>query len=182
MAEHQGRYYALDQRLCVVFVFDGAWRFLFKIDRKSDGPGLYNFISDFNIHPFSDEAKAKFPKRIEELFAQFPYLIHAVRHNSRYVFATISQKDIDHWANIIYDKVTGESKFITEFTEKVVFNSHRGEEIIVTDEYVLAPSQWVDLEKRIKKEMLDDTNRAIFEELLAADMEQNPVLIKYRFK
>lgn len=40
----------------------------------------------------------------------------------------------------------------------------------------------VDLEKRITKEMLDDKQKAILENLLQADMEQNSVLIKYWFK
>lgn len=44
------------------------------------------------------------------------------------------------------------------------------------------PIQWVDLEKRVTKDMLDEKQQAILEELLQADMEQNPVLIKYYFK
>ena len=44
------------------------------------------------------------------------------------------------------------------------------------------PSQWVDIEKRITKEMLDDKQKNVFEELLQAEMEQNPILIKYWFK
>ena len=43
-------------------------------------------------------------------------------------------------------------------------------------------SQWVDLEKRITKEMLNDNQKEVLEELLQAEMEQNPVLIKYWFK
>ena len=104
-----------------------------------------------------------------------------MRHNSKYIFASLYWKDTDHKANIICDKSTGKSKFILDFTEDVEFNSYRGEEIIVTDEYVLMVSQWVDLEKRITKEMLDDKQKVVFEELLQAKMEQNPVLIKYWF-
>lgn len=132
---------------------------------------------------FSKESEYSLSKCVEELFDQFPYLIHSVRHNSKYVFASLTMKDLDEYkANIIYDKSTGESKFILDFTEKVLFNSYRGEEIIMTDEYVLMPSQWVDIEKRITKEMLDDRQKEVFEELLQAEMEQNPILIKYRFK
>ncbi|MDR1170815.1 MAG: 6-bladed beta-propeller [Bacteroidales bacterium] len=132
---------------------------------------------------FSEEAKRTlFNKGIEELFDQFPYLIQAVRHNSKYVFASLSRRDLDHKVNVIHDKSTGKSKYILDFTEQVLFNSYRGEEIIVTDEYVLMPCRWVDLEKRITKEMLDDRNKEIFEELLQAEMELNPILIKYRFK
>ncbi|GHT66323.1 hypothetical protein AGMMS50239_27620 [Bacteroidia bacterium] len=131
---------------------------------------------------FSNEAERFISKKTEELFAQFPYLIQAVRHNSKYVFASLSLEDLNHGANIIYDKSTGKSKFILDFTEQVAFNSYRGEEIIVTDEYVLMPVQWMDLENRVTKEMLDDKNKAIFEKLSGAKMELNPVLIKYRFK
>lgn len=131
---------------------------------------------------FSEEGERILSKTIEELFGQFPYLIQSVRHNSRYVFASLLWKDTDHKANIIFDKITTESKFILNLTENVQFNSYRGEEIIMTDEYILMPSQWIDLEKRITKEMLDDRQKEIFEELLQAEMEQNPILIKYLFK
>ena len=140
------------------------------------------YASEGTTAVFSEEAERNLSKCVEELFAQFPYLIQAVRHNSKYVFASLSLKDLDEKANFIYDKTTGESKFILEFTEKVWFNSYRGEEIIVTDEYVLMPVQWVDLEERITKEMLDAKNQKIFEELMQASMELNPVLIKYWFK
>ena len=131
---------------------------------------------------FSKESERNFTKKIEEMFTQFSYMIQAVRHNNRYVFASLYWKDMDHKANIIYDKVTGKSKFILDFAENVVFNSYRGEEIIVTDEYALAISQWADLETRISREMLTNDQKEIFEELVQADMEQNPVLIKYWFK
>ncbi len=131
---------------------------------------------------FSKESDRSLSKSLEELFAQSPYLIEAVRHNSKYTFVSLYWKDTDHKANIIYDKSTEKSKFILDFTEDVEFNSYRGEEIIVTDEYVLMPCQWVDLDKRITKDMLDDRQKEVFEKLLLAEMEQNPVLIKYWFK
>ena len=131
---------------------------------------------------FSEQPGISFSTIIEELFDQFPYLIHTVRHNSKYVFASLSREGLDDKKNIIYDKSSGKSKYILDFTEHVVFNSYRWQEIIVTDEYVLMPSQWVDLEKRISKEMLDDRQREVFEELLQAKMELNPILIKYWFK
>ena len=131
---------------------------------------------------FSKEADRGLSESLEELFAQSPYLIQTVRHNNNYVFVSLYWKDTDHKTNIIYDKSTGKSKFILDFTEDVEFNSYRGEEIIVTDEYVLMVSQWVDLKKRITKEMLNDKQKEVFEKLLQAKMEQNPVLIKYWFK
>lgn len=130
----------------------------------------------------SKEAERNFTKKKEEMFNQFSYMIQSVRHNNKYVFASLFWKDQNHRANIIYDKSTRKSKYILEFDEKVWFNSYRGEEIIVTDEYALMPIQWVDLEKRITKDMLDDKQKEILEKLLQADMEQNPILIKYWFK
>ncbi len=131
---------------------------------------------------FSQESERDFSKRIEEMFNQCPYMLQAVRHNNKYVFASLFWKNGDQKANIIYDKSSEKSKFILDFAENVEFNSYRGEEMIVTDEYMLMPSQWVDLEKRITKEMLDDRQKEIFEELLQTEIEQNPVLIKYWFK
>lgn len=140
------------------------------------------YTKDGRTTVISKEAERNFTKRKKEIYDQFSYIIQAVRHNNKYIFASLFWKDEDHKANIIYDKSTGKSKYILDFDEKVWFNSYRGEEIIVTDEYALMPIQWVDLEKRITKEMLDDKQQAILEKLLQADMEQNPILIKYWFK
>mgnify|MGYP003488974867 FL=1 len=313
VVEHEDKYYALDKPQCLIFVFDKAGKFLYKIGTKGQGAGEYAFISDFNINPFSgnleilepygrihvysllgdfietkrisypefkvahslaaldndiyvshslfepkkiayfdlnkqellheefeedmaigsysqipyqykdewffyrpfhpivykigkkqleaffkfdfgkytkdgrtavlsQEAKMNFTKNKEEMYAQFSYMIQAVRHNDKYIFASVLWKDNDHRANIIYDKSTGKSKYIIEFDEKVWFNSYRGEEIIVTDQYAMMPIQWVDLEKRVTKEMLNDKQQIILEKLLQADREQNPILIKYWFK
>lgn len=313
VVEHEDKYYTLDKPQCLIFVFDKAGKFLYKIGTKGQGAGEYAFISDFNINPFSgnleilepygrihvysllgdfietkrisypefkvahslaaldndiyvshslfepkkiayfdlnkqellheefeedmaigsysqipyqykdewffyrpfhpivykigkkqleasfkfdfgkytkdgrtavlsQEAKINFTKNKEEMYAQFSYMIQAVRHNDKYIFASVLWKDNDHRANIIYDKSTGKSKYIIEFDEKVWFNSYRGEEIIVTDQYAMMPIQWVDLEKRVTKEMLKDKQQIILEKLLQADTEQNPILIKYWFK
>lgn len=313
VVEHDDKYYALDKPQCLIFVFDKAGKFLYKIGTKGQGAGEYAFISDFNINPFSgnleilepygrihvysllgdfietkrisypefkvahslaaldndiyvshslfepkkiayfdlnkqellheefeedisigsysqipyqykdewffyrpfhpivykiekkqleasfkfdfgkytkdgrtavlsQEAKMNFTKNKEEMYAQFSYMIQAVRHNDKYIFASVLWKDNDHRANIIYDKSTGKSKYIIEFDEKVWFNSYRGEEIIVTDQYAMMPIQWVDLEKRVTKEMLNDKQQIILEKLLQAETEQNPILIKYWFK
>ena len=131
---------------------------------------------------FTKESERDLYKSIDEIFNQSDYLIHSVRHNNRYIFASLSIKDMDDRSNVIYDKATGKSKLISEFTEGVLFNSYRMEEIIVTDEYVLMPTQWVDLEKRVRKEMLNDEQRIIFEKLINSEMEENPILIKYWFK
>lgn len=140
------------------------------------------YTKDGRTAVLSQGAERDFAKSTEEMFDQFSYMIQSVRHNSKYIFASLFWKSENQRANIIYDKSTGKSKYILDFDEKVWFNSYRGEEIIVTDEYVLMPIQWIDLEKRITKEMLDDKQKAILEELLQTDMEQNPILIKYWFK
>lgn len=313
MIIHEDKYYALDKRQRIIFVFDKTGQFLFKIDKKGLGAGEYLFIEDFNINPFtgnmeilepygsihvcdalgnfiekkrvaypgfkvahslaaldsntyvahsmfepkkilyfnldeqkllheefeedmpigsysnipyeyqgdwfffrpfhpvvyrigkerlevffqfdfgeytkegrtavlSQETERNFAKRTEEMYDQFSYMIQAVRHNRKYIFASLFWKSQDRRANIIHDRATGKTKYIYDFDEKVWFNSYRGEEMIMTDEYVVMPIQWEDLEKRVTKEMLDDKYKAVLEKLLEAETEQNPVLIKYWFK
>lgn len=140
------------------------------------------YATDGRTVTLSKETQRNFSKRTEEIFDQFSYMIQSVRHNQKYILVSLLWKDEDHKGNIIYNKETGETKYILNFDENVWFNSYRGEEVIATDEYVLMPIQWVDLEKRVTKDMLDEKQQAILEELLQADMEQNPVLIKYYFK
>jgi hypothetical protein len=140
------------------------------------------YTKDGRTAVLSKEAERNFLKKTEEMYAQFSYMIQAVRHNDKYIFASLLWENENNKANIIYDKSTGKVKYIREFDEKVWFNSYRGEAIIMTDEYVVMPVMWADLEKRVTKEMLDDKQQAILTELLQADMEQNPVLIKYWFK
>ena len=312
---HKGNYYVLDMPQCIIFVFDKAGKYLLKIDKKGQGPGEYNFITDFNFNPYTgnleileptggvkiydslgnfieqkrinypgfmaahyfvaidndthvfhsvsapkkiiyfnlDEKKLlseefeehrslgsysrgpyqyqdewyffrpihpvvykvekeqlkaafrfnfgkyatdgrdvtiinekTFAKKTEEVFAQFSYIIQSVRHNDKYILASLFWKELGEYpgprGNIIYDKATGKTKYIVNFTEGVFFNSTRGEETIVTDEYVLMPTQWGDLEKRIKKEMLSTEQQVIFERLVNAEEEENPILIQYNFK
>ena len=130
--------------------------------------------------------KKPFIEKTEEVFNLFSYMIQSVRHNDKYILASLLWKELGEYpgprGNIIYDKATGKSKYILDFSEGVLFNSTRGEEIIVTDEYVMMPTQWVDLEKRIKKEMLSPEQQVIFEKLVNAEQEENPILIKYNFK
>lgn len=53
MIIHEDKYYALDKRQRIIFVFDKTGQFLFKIDKKGLGAGEYLFIEDFNINPFT---------------------------------------------------------------------------------------------------------------------------------
>ena len=312
---HQNNYYVLDMPQSIIFVFDSAGKYLFKIAKKGRGVGEYGFISDFNINPYTgnleileangpikiydpmgnfiekkrinypgfkavhsltaidkdihvfhskyapkkiiyfnldekkllneefeedmhlgaysgtpyqyrdewyffrpihpvvykvekDQLKAAFrfdfgkyatdgrrvtitkektfAEKTEEVFNQFSYMIQSVRHNDKYILASLLRKELGEHpgprGNIIYEKATGKTKYIVNFTEGVLFNSTRGEEVIVTDEYLLMPTQWVDLEKRIKKEILSADQQVIFEKLVNAKDEENPVIIKYNFK
>ena len=306
---HDDRYYTLDRSQDIIHVFDEKGNFIFKIDKKGQGPGEYNFIEDFIFNPFSgnlelfeaygavyifdlsgnfiekkrieydgfrvahniaaidknthvfyvisepvkiiyfnldegkllhlefeesrelggyvinsfysfqdecfffrpvhpvvykagkerledffkfdfgkytkegrnatftEESKRSLTKQIEEMFAQTSYVIRKVRHNNNYVFALISWKTWDRKTNVIYNKSTGKAKFILDFDEKAMFDPE-----IITDEYVLTICRWVDLEKFITKEMLDDTQKKIFEALVQSKDEANPILIKYWFK
>ena len=127
---------------------------------------------------FSEEVDNNRSKLVEEVFAQFPYVITTVRHNNKYVFATLLWKDPNNKGNVIYNKSTGVAQFILDFVEQVEFNPDN----IVTDEYILVSCQWVNLEKLIKREMLDDKNKETFDKLMMSEIELNPVFIKYHFK
>ncbi|MDR2148138.1 MAG: 6-bladed beta-propeller [Tannerella sp.] len=145
-----------------------AFRFDFGKYTKEGLTGNFNFIK---APPRTREDLA------DRAFSQFSYLIEKVGQNDSYVLAQLSWKELDNYANIIYDKSTGTSKFIPKFEEKVIFKPN-----IVTDEYVLGWCDWVDLEKYVPQSLLDDSSKKVYESLLASEMETNPVLIKYYFK
>jgi hypothetical protein len=308
---HQDRYYALDHPQSIVFVFDRQGKYLYKISKRGNGPGEYNFLDDININPFSGhiellspygliyeydlsessnfvkvsrisypefhaahqfatlskdlyvfystfetkkiiyydidkkellhedceedrdigsfgydniysyhdewyffrpfntsvykigneqleesfrfdlgqytregkklhipkESQRSLQKIDEATFSQYPYWIRKVRRNNQYVLAQLSWGNTDNLVNIMYDRPERKCKYITKFDEEVIF-----EPSVVTDEYVLTWCTWEDLEKYIKKEMLDDAQKEIFEQLLQSPMETNPIIIKYYFK
>ena len=175
------------------YLYDNKWFFfspfhpvVYRLGKEKLEPAFRfdfgKYDTDGRTVTLSKETQRNFSKRTEEIFDQFSYMLQSVRHNQKYIFASLLWKSEDQKGNIIYNKETGETKYILNFDENVWFNSYRGEVVLVTDEYVLMPIQWVDLEKRVTKDMLDEKQQAILEELLQADMEQNPVLIKYYFK
>ncbi len=177
----------------IPYQYQNDWFFFRPIDLevyKLETKGLeVVFRFDFGLDSrkgsdiiFSKESERNYNSSIKAIFEQSPYIIHSVRHNNKYVIVSISINDINNRSNIIYDRVSNKSKLIDTFTENVLFNSYRMEEIIVTDEYVLMPIQWVELEKRVKKEMLNDQQKNTFEKLINSEMEENPILIKYWFK
>lgn len=108
-----------------------------------------------------------------------PYKINLQGQNNRFLLAHISLRNYTPKAGayLIHDKSTNECKYIEQFTESVKFNPRK-----VTNEYVLTWCEHGALENYITEEMLDENNRKIFQKLLDAEDEQNPILIKYYFK
>jgi len=79
--------------------------------------------------------------------------------------------------HLIYDKATNECKYIESFTESVDFLSKK-----ISNEYVLSWCNHGELEDFVSEEMLDETNRQKFKDLMNAKEEQNTIVIKYFFK
>jgi hypothetical protein len=53
MVSVQDRYYTLDRQQHIVHVFDKQGKFIFKIDKRGQGPGEYPFLDDIHFNPFS---------------------------------------------------------------------------------------------------------------------------------
>ncbi|MDR1340555.1 MAG: 6-bladed beta-propeller [Prevotellaceae bacterium] len=51
---YQDRYYTLDRQQHIVHVFDETGKFVFKIDRRGQGPGEYPSLDDIHISRFTD--------------------------------------------------------------------------------------------------------------------------------
>jgi hypothetical protein len=113
---------------------------------------------------------------LREVAMQLPYIIHYEGQNNRHVMALI-WRDNDKYAYLMYDKSTQECKFIERFDESAAFRPY-----VVTNEYVLSYCNHGNLENYISKEMLDEVNLQKFEDLIEAEEEMNPILIKYYFK
>lgn len=47
--ESDGRLYILDKRKAAVFVFDKSGKYLYKIERRGNGPEEYVEVSDFDV-------------------------------------------------------------------------------------------------------------------------------------
>lgn len=127
--------------------------------------GKYNYDAK-NLDLLND------PKSITTL----PYRIDIQGQNNRYVIAYIYQGDHDR-AYLIHDKSIDECKYIKHFTEPVGFIPRK-----ITNEYVLTWYEHGELENYISEDMLDESNRRKFHELLNASEEMNPVIVKYYFK
>ena len=135
--------------------------------------GKHNY--DVNKMTFSQEDYKDIYKLIEAA-RNFPYWIVIQGQNSQYILAQIYlQNEVP--ANLMFDKSTQACKFIKHFDESLEFRP-----FLVSDDYVLSYCTQDELEKYISKELLDDTNRKKFEDLMNAKEEKNPIIIKYHFK
>ena len=111
---------------------------------------------------------------VEEVNAHFPCQIFMLGENSRYVIAQIILKG--SIANLIYDKSTQTCSFIPRFAESVYLFPY-----IITDHFVLSYCNPGELEQYVTENMLDESNRKLYNELIHST-ESNPIIIKYRFK
>jgi hypothetical protein len=141
-----------------------------------------SYTWDFGKHNY-DASEIVIPEeyyrdrnKMEAEYRRLPYQIILQGQNNRYVMAQIRLNN-DEFACLMYDKSTGEYKFIEHFAETVEFLP-----LQITNEYVLSYCNHVDLEKHVKSEILDETNRQKFNVLMNAKEEENPIIIKYYFK
>ena len=165
--------------------YRGKWYFCRPFDNMTymlGNDSLTNaYIWDFGKHNydlkkiyFSEELLNDYDKIVEE-GKRFPYKIHIQGQNNKYVIAQINT--YNEWSNVFYDKSAQIGKFIKNFKESVLFRPY-----YVTNEYVLSYCNHEDLDKYIHENMIDESNRKKFRDLMNAKEEENPVLIKYYFK
>lgn len=133
---------------------------------------------DFGRHNY-DAKKLNLPNDPSSI-TSLPYRIFFQGQNNRYLMALIRLHNsiLDAVVYLMYDKSTSECKYIERFTESVDFLPRK-----VSNEYVLS---WCShrgaLENYVSEEMLDETNRQKFNDLMNAKEEMNPIIIKYYFK
>ena len=125
-----------------------------------------NYFKDYN-------SKNMYEKL--DVVNRFPYRLPLQGQNNRYVLAEIRVSQ-EKYANLMYDKSTHESKYIEKFNEVERFRPY-----IVTNGYVLAYCLDYELPKYVNREILDEKNRQIYDAIINAKEEQNPVIIKYYF-
>ena len=136
--------------------------------------GKFNY--DVNEIDFPEIYRNDSDKR-REYSDRLPYRFLTQGQNNRFIISQIYQNNHKP-AILIFDKSTQECKLIEHFTEPVYFKP-----LIVTDEYVMNFIDPGKLEEAFPTtEMLDESNRQKIEVLIRAGEEQNPVIIKYKFK
>jgi len=137
---------------------------------------------DVNKMYFSKEDFRNIKTLIEAANSRIPYSINLQGQNNRYIFVHLYfqfnlNRNLIPTGNLIFDKLNQECKFIKDFEEGISFRPE-----VVTNEYVLSYCTHEELEKYVKKEMLDKDNLQKFEKLLNTQEEENPIIIKYFLK
>jgi hypothetical protein len=160
----------------------GKWFFSHFVDNVTYevGPDSLTkaYTWDFGRHNY-DPGKLDLPNAPSSI-STLPYRIIFQEQNNRYLMALIAlRKSISNaLVFLMYDKSTNECKYIERFTESVDFLPRK-----VSNEYVLS---WCShrgvLENYVSEEMLDETNLQKFKDLMNAEEEMNPIVIKYYFK
>ena len=154
------------------YEYNGKFFFSYLVDNVTYEVGQESLIKaytwDFGRHNY-DARNLNVVPGVKKIL---PYRIRFQGQNNRYVIACIHLQD-DSDALLIYDKYTNECKF----TKSIYVRLRH-----VSNEYVLfwVPHEW--LKYLVSEEMLDETNRQIFKNLMNAKEEQNPIVIKYYFK
>lgn len=164
------------------YEYNGKWFFFHEVDNVTYEVGL-NSLTEAYTWDFGglnyDPQKLNLPNDPMSINT-LPYRIILQRQNNRYLMAQIrlrnSTRDTPLY-HLIYDKATNECKYIESFTESVDFLSKK-----ISNEYVLSWCNHGELEDFVSEEMLDETNRQKFKDLMNAKEEQNTIVIKYFFK
>ncbi len=160
------------------YEYYGKWFFSFPVDNVTYevGPNslIKAYIWDFGKDNY-DAKKLDLPNDPTSV-STLPYRINFQAQNNRYVMARIRLRNMIN-GFLMYDKSTDECKNIERFTESVDFLPRK-----VTNEYVLSWCYHGALEDYVIEEMLDETNRQKFKDLINTKEEKNPILIKYYFK
>ncbi len=164
------------------YEYHGKWFFSFPVDNVTYEVGTNSLIKaytwDFGKDNY-DPKKLDLPNNSPSSLSTLPYRIGFQEQNNRYVMARV--RLLNNMPNadvyLIYDKSTDECKNIEHFTEPVDFLPRK-----ITNEYVLSWCYHDALENYVTEEMLDETNRQKFKDLMNTNGEQNTIIIKYYFK
>lgn len=110
-------------------------------------------------------------RNFKEAVSLFPYWIMEVGENNRYIIVCISLNEV--WTTILFDKAIHKSMLV----DKIVIQPH-----IVNNSHALSYCNVGELENNVDVNLLDDKNRALYDELINGDGDVNPIIIKYNFK
>lgn len=146
----------------------------------NDGKGNISLHSkwDFGIESFSykklepNKSISDYLKDCKEFSKKKPLGFFSCAENSRYKIANFWYKETP--LTLIYDKNDGKNIIIEKFKEEIDFGfSHIDENYC----YLLVPMN--DIHSVVNESILNQTNKDILNSL---NEEDNPVIVKYRFK